>query len=125
MAIEYSFDEHTNILTIASSGDVSVQERYGAAQRAIRDESLPKQCDILIDVTGVSKEPLPGDEQLIASLLRLLWERFSGRIAILTGGGAVSHSTGILIAFLADSGQRNLRSFGSRGEAFSWLHDFV
>ncbi len=125
MAIEYSFDEHANILTIVSSGEISVQDRHEAAQRAIGDTSLPKRCDILIDVTGVSTEPQPGDEQLIASVLRLLTDRFSGRIAIVTSGSAVSRSTAILIAFLADSGQRNVRSFGSWREALSWLHDFV
>jgi hypothetical protein len=125
MAIEYSFDERANILIFASSDNISVQERHGAVLRAMRDKSLPTQCDILIDVSGISEEPLGDDRQLIASLLRLLQERFSGRIAIITGGGAVSHSTVILIVFLADSGERSLRSFSSREEALLWLRNIV
>jgi hypothetical protein len=122
MAIEYSFDQRASILSFASLGDISVQERADAIARAIRDKSLPEQCDILIDVTGVSREPLAEDNQLIAALLRLLRERFGRRIAIITGGRAVSHTTGILIAFLADnSGERSLRSFTSKEEAFLWL----
>lgn len=126
MAIEYSFDQRASILSFASLGDISVQERAGAIARAIHDKSLPEQCDILIDVTGVPREPLAEDRQLIADLLRLLRERFGRRIAIITGDRAVSHTTGILIAFLADnSGERSLRSFRSKEEAFLWLRTVV
>lgn len=119
MALSYVYDRAARLVRLTGAGQVSVADRVECVHGMIGDPDLPPVAGVLVDVSGITNSPEPGDMDHLATLVRVLRARFCSRVAIVNSS-AGRLTVSIILSFMVDWGTQ-VQAFGDRRLATEWL----
>jgi hypothetical protein len=121
MPFEHVIDHDNRLVVVKGRGEGSLKEIASSAYRLLEDNSMATDYEFMFAANGTALYPTPDQMWTIASFLKTLLSRFSGRSAIVTSNvGKISAAH--LISFGADKeGTGRLRVFISEKQARVWL----
>lgn len=120
MACIYSTDFDRRIVTVVSSGALTMTDRYECASRIVTDRTLFGKFHLLIDLSRTTVAPSPQDINMIAGLMVRMGQRLGGRVAVLVTRPAFVPA---ILAVVEDASLvlEQTRVFADYDEAVGWL----
>ncbi len=120
MPIEHHIDHAQKLITVRDNGAASLDEIAASVQRLLAEASVDASYRLLINVSGSALEPSYAELCEIIEHLRLLRQKFTGRIALLNTTAGLSVPTQIT-AMAVDPSCTQVLAFGDEQEARQWL----
>jgi len=120
MALEYSHDPKSGLITITSRGEVTVADRVKFLDLMLHAHELPETAPVLIDVSEVTNVPSTEEVEAIGRVAEQVQVRFGNRVAILNtkvGRATISR----LVSLSVNEAESRVRAFVELEEARAWL----